>query len=125
MLAEMGVPEDEWHDFNAVVDPEGTRPRIFFQKVPEPKAGKNRVHLDLYVGWAEGVAGEERLGRVAAEVDRLVGLGASVFRVVDERGSTGSSSRIPRATSSASSDAANDCLFGCRSRYVCARDPNR
>jgi hypothetical protein len=29
-------------------DPAGLRPPIWFQKVPEAKAGKNRLHLDLY-----------------------------------------------------------------------------
>lgn len=33
----------------SMVDPDGEGPRFFFQKVPEPKAGKNRVHLDLTV----------------------------------------------------------------------------
>jgi len=41
------------------------RPAILFQKVPEPKAGKNRVHLDL------------RGETMAGEVERLVGLGAT------------------------------------------------
>lgn len=30
------------------IDPPGA-PRIAFQKVPEPKAGKNRLHLDIEV----------------------------------------------------------------------------
>jgi hypothetical protein len=29
-------------------DPAGLRPPIWFQEVPEAKAGKNRLHLDLY-----------------------------------------------------------------------------
>ncbi|GMA85243.1 hypothetical protein GCM10025868_04930 [Angustibacter aerolatus] len=29
-------------------DPEGLRPALWFQQVPEEKAGKNRLHLDLY-----------------------------------------------------------------------------
>jgi glyoxalase superfamily protein len=28
-------------------DPDGTRPRVLFQLVPEPKTVKNRLHLDL------------------------------------------------------------------------------
>ena len=43
------------------------RPPILFQKVPEPKIGKNRVHLDFS---AEVMA---------EEVARLVALGASVI----------------------------------------------
>ena len=32
---------------SAIVDPEGARPRLFFQRVPEGKTAKNRVHLDI------------------------------------------------------------------------------
>jgi hypothetical protein len=32
-----------------VVDPDGAGPRLFFQKVPEGKTAKNRVHLDVDV----------------------------------------------------------------------------
>jgi len=48
--------------------------RLLFQRVPEPKAGKNRLHLDLHPGE----------GRRAQEVERLTGLGASVLREVKE-----------------------------------------
>jgi hypothetical protein len=34
-------------------------PRLFFQKVPEGKVVKNRVHLDVRVG--TGLRGDERL----------------------------------------------------------------
>lgn len=44
----------------------GVRPRLFFQRVPEAKIVKNRVHLDL------------TCVDLASEVDRLVALGASV-----------------------------------------------
>ncbi|MFM9369267.1 VOC family protein [Streptomyces sp. Da 82-17] len=50
--------------------------RLLFNQVPEPKTGKNRMHLDLHVG----------ADRRAAEVARLEGLGASVQRAVDEPG---------------------------------------
>ena len=33
---------------NRLFDPDGRRPPILFQQVPEAKAGKNRVHVDLY-----------------------------------------------------------------------------
>ena len=36
-------------DAASMHDPEGVDPRFFFQRVSEPKAGKNRVHLDLAV----------------------------------------------------------------------------
>ncbi|WP_328554022.1 MULTISPECIES: VOC family protein [unclassified Streptomyces] len=48
--------------------------RLLFQRVPEPKTGKNRLHLDLHPGE----------GRRAEEVGRLTSLGASVLREVKE-----------------------------------------
>lgn len=39
-------PED---DPTVLVEPVGPGPRIWFQRVPEPKSVKNRVHLDLTV----------------------------------------------------------------------------
>ncbi len=46
-------------------EPGGAGPELVLQRVPEPKAGKNRMHLDLHV--------ED----VDAEAARLVGLGAT------------------------------------------------
>ncbi|MFK4089817.1 VOC family protein [Kribbella sp. NPDC020789] len=43
---------------------------------------RTRVHLDIKV--APGLAGDERRTAVAAEVERLTGLGASVLRRSDE-----------------------------------------
>ncbi|MFB8181581.1 VOC family protein [Streptomyces sp. NPDC055966] len=48
--------------------------RLLFQRVPEPKTAKNRLHLDLH-------AGPERR---AQEVARLEALGARVVREVTE-----------------------------------------
>ena len=76
-----GVPEEEWNDANAVEDPDGVGPRLFFQKVPESKVAKNRMHLDLNVGGGPSVSLEERRRRVDEEVARLKQLGAT-----DERG---------------------------------------
>jgi hypothetical protein len=56
-----------WKTASAMSDPTGARPRWFFQGVPEPKAAKNRMHVDVRVG-------DE--GR-SAEVDRLTALGAT------------------------------------------------
>ena len=79
-LRAMNVPEEKWNDANAVVDPDGKGPRIYFQRVPEAKVVKNRVHLDLNVGGGSATPLEERQRRVDAEVERLLGLGATVFR---------------------------------------------
>ena len=77
-LAAMGVPEERRNDASAVVDPDGAGPRVFFQRVPEPKQTKNRVHLDVRA--APGLAGEERMAALEAECDRLVALGARRLR---------------------------------------------
>ncbi|MET7419870.1 VOC family protein [Dactylosporangium sp. NPDC005555] len=55
-------------------DPSGAGPRLYFQRVPEGKVVKNRVHLDVRVG--TGLVGEERLAALEAECARLVALGA-------------------------------------------------
>ena len=63
----------------ACVDPAGVGPRLFFQRVPEGKTVKNRVHLDVRVG--TGLRGEERLAALEAECARLVALGAVRVRL--------------------------------------------
>ncbi|MGW0131378.1 VOC family protein [Streptomyces sp. NPDC003299] len=77
---------DTWEDFNrslpperqgasfVCMDPTGEGPRMYFQRVPEGKVVKNRVHLDVRVG--TGLVGEERLAVLEAECARLVALGA-------------------------------------------------
>jgi len=85
-LKAQGIPESEWNSASAVVDPEGRGPRIYFQRVPEGKVVKNRVHLDLNVGGPRGAPQGEQRRRVDAEVERLEGLGARRSRVVEERG---------------------------------------
>jgi Glyoxalase-like domain len=73
-LGRSGVPESEWNAASAAEDPDGDGPRLFFQRVPEDKTAKNRVHLDVRV--APGLEGEERMTALEAECERLVGLGA-------------------------------------------------
>ena len=77
-----------WHDFDrslpaehqgsafACIDPSGVGPRLFFQRVPEGKVVKNRLHLDL------------RPDDQDAEVERLLDRGA---RRVD----VGQSAEVP------------------------------
>ena len=43
----IGLAEERLGDFAALVDPDGVGPRLWFQKVPEGKVAKNRVHLDI------------------------------------------------------------------------------
>ncbi|QKE85298.1 VOC family protein [Arthrobacter sp. NEB 688] len=73
-LAAQGVPEERFNSASAL-EAQG-QPRIFFQRVPEPRSGKNRVHLDLLGGGGPAVPLDEQRRRVAAEVERLEALGA-------------------------------------------------
>jgi hypothetical protein len=81
---EMGIPRERWNDQSAIVDPDGAGPRIFFQRVPEGKTAKNRVHLDIRA--APGLDDEERRARLRVEADRLIALGATELYTWDERG---------------------------------------
>jgi catechol 2,3-dioxygenase-like lactoylglutathione lyase family enzyme len=86
-LREMKIPEEKWNDFSALVDPEGKRARFFFQRVPEPKVAKNRVHLDVNAGGPRGTPPEERAAAVKAAVERATGIGARVLYEKEEMGS--------------------------------------
>ncbi|MDH2426015.1 VOC family protein [Sphaerisporangium sp. TRM90804] len=77
-LARAGVPEEQRDSRSAIEDPDGHGPRLFFQRVPEDKIAKNRVHLDLRA--APGLLGEERMAALEAECARLVALGAKRVR---------------------------------------------
>ena len=74
-LESMGVPPEHRNDASALIDPEGSGPRIFFQRVPEGKAAKNRVHLDVRA--APELTGEERMVALEAVCARLVAVGAT------------------------------------------------
>ena len=58
-------PEEDWV---VLRDPAGAGINVSISKVPEPRVGKNRLHLDLYA---------EDPG---AEIERLRALGAAVTR---------------------------------------------
>jgi hypothetical protein len=77
-------PQEGRDDFSALVDPQGTLPRLFFQRVPEGKTAKNRVHLDVNVG--TGLSGAERRAAVRKRADELIALGAAEVQEVDTRG---------------------------------------
>lgn len=74
-----------WRDLIAVRHPEdpydkesgtGLGRRLLFQRVPEPKTIKNRLHIDVHA----------EPGQREAEVARLADLGATVLREVKEPG---------------------------------------
>jgi catechol 2,3-dioxygenase-like lactoylglutathione lyase family enzyme len=68
--------------WSRISDPAGLGPDILFHRVPEPKVGKNRVHLDVHV--AAGIPSGGRRRRVDAEVARLVDLGATHLRTDED-----------------------------------------
>lgn len=66
-------------------DPSGLRPPIWFQQVPEHKAGKNRLHLDLFpTGRDSSLSMERRIEMVEAKAAALIDLGASAYARIRE-----------------------------------------
>lgn len=80
------LPREDWDNYASRVDPAGTGPRLFFQRVPEPKTAKNRVHLDLTVSGGRKTPIEDRRRRVADAVERAVAAGATRVKAYDEAG---------------------------------------
>jgi hypothetical protein len=79
-LEAWNVPEERRNDASASVDPDGVGPRLFFQKVPEGKSVKNRLHLDVRT--APGLRGEERMAALERRCEELLALGATrLYRV--------------------------------------------
>ncbi len=74
-----GIPEADWGEVASRIDPAGEGPRLYFQRVPEAKTAKNRVHLDVRVAGRE-VRGEraqaagQRARGTAGPGGRLAGL---------------------------------------------------
>jgi hypothetical protein len=63
-----GLPVPPQGSISAIVDPDGAGPRIMFQRVPESKTVKNRVHLDIRAGDGRD-----------AKVEQLVAAGGTVL----------------------------------------------
>lgn len=85
LVADGRLPADErivvngrsaFRDVATCRDPAGVEPRLFFQRVPEGKSAKNRVHLDIHV--------EE--DQKQAERERLTALGAKLVETHSDRG---------------------------------------
>lgn len=84
---DLGVPEDELGTgADCIVDSIGRGPRIWFQVVPEGKAAKNRLHIDIGVSGGRAVPIETRRQRVDAEAARLADLGALLVGVLETDG---------------------------------------
>jgi hypothetical protein len=82
-LLAQGLTEEDLADRSVVEDPTGVGPRLFFQRVPEGKSAKNRMHLDIRANSERRATPDE----LVAEKDRIVALGATV--VVEFDGSWG------------------------------------
>lgn len=79
----VGVPADELSDGDCtdrIIDPDGVGIRIWFQPVPETKAGKNRLHLDIYPGGGCSVERSLRRTAIQDRVAALVELGGSILK---------------------------------------------
>lgn len=84
---DLGVPEEELGvGEDRIIDPDGCGPQIWFQRVPDVKSVKNRLHLDLAAGGDRSVPLETRRARIDAEAQRLVALGATLVRALAEPG---------------------------------------
>jgi glyoxalase superfamily protein len=71
-LRDMGIFDPEDDPMVLVQAALGEGPRYLFQRVPEPKRHKNRVHLDLHLHSTD----------LEAEVTRLIGRGAvELYRI--------------------------------------------
>lgn len=66
--------------YTAVIDPSGIGPRVLFQRVPESKSVKNRLHLDVNAG--HGAA--DRRAAVRRHAAQLVAAGATVQGEMNE-----------------------------------------
>ena len=75
-----GITEEQLSDKSAIEDPTGTGPRLFFQRVPEGKSVKNRMHIDVRAVPGKRATDEE----MAAEKDRLIALGATLVVEYDD-----------------------------------------
>lgn len=70
-VAALGFRRHDFHPpYLRLSDPDRRWPDLLLQQVPEPKSGKNRMHLDIQVAEA---------AQAAAEIDRLRDLGATVL----------------------------------------------
>ncbi len=72
-----GIPEENRNDIAACVDPEGSGPRMLFERY-DGGAPNQRVHVDINVlGGSADLTVGERQARLNEERRRLEGLGAS------------------------------------------------
>ena len=78
-----GLTEADLRKRAIAEDPAGKGPRLFFHHADEPKAGRNRLHLDVDVD-RDAAHPATHAEALDAEKDRLVALGAGVVRLVEQ-----------------------------------------
>jgi hypothetical protein len=86
----VGVPDDELDlagdGSDRLLDPTGRGPKIWFQPVPEAKIGKNRLHLDIFVGGGRTTPIDQRRQRVDSRAAELIDIGATIDHAADPAG---------------------------------------
>ena len=85
------VPEPGYDDPDgaSIVDPDGKGPAIGFLRVPEPKAAKNRMHIDVRVAGEAPWDLAEREKLIRAKVADLLHAGATQVREQNYDGQLG------------------------------------
>ena len=79
-LLASGLTEADLTKRGLAEDPTGKGPRLFFHHADAPKRRRNRIHLDLTVTDRDG----DPRTLLEAERDRLIALGATAVRVVEQ-----------------------------------------
>ncbi|MCD4536456.1 VOC family protein [Nocardioides sp. cx-169] len=79
-LGYVSEPGYDEPDGASIVDPDGVGPAIGFLRVPEGKAAKNRVHLDLRVAGEPPWDSGERERLIRAKAEQLLSAGAIYVR---------------------------------------------
>jgi len=74
------IDKDDEEQYTAIVDPSGAGPRVLFQRVPEGKVAKNRLHFDVN----SGHGATDRRTAVRRHANQLVSAGARILREMDE-----------------------------------------
>jgi catechol 2,3-dioxygenase-like lactoylglutathione lyase family enzyme len=80
-LLASGLTEQDLAHRGLAEDPTGAGPRLLFHHADGPKTGRNRLHLDIRATPGRAPTHEE----LEAEKDRIVALGATVVRLVDQQ----------------------------------------
>ncbi len=69
-----------------LIDPGGVYPSLYFQRVPEGKVVKNRLHLDISISDGPGTPPAIRRQQTAGKVAELIAAGATQLYEIEEGG---------------------------------------